>query len=378
MAEPAPGALPAQRLQWRDRLGRWLARPDVQAWAARFPLTRGVVRREGAAMMDLVGGFVHAQVLSALVELDLFTRLADGPMAVPDLARLCDLAPERMRALARAGVALGLLRPAGPDLFGLSLRGATLAGVPGLQGMIRHHSAFYADMADPLALLRGEAETELAAFWPYVFGAGAAEDPERAARYSQLMADTQGLVAADTLDAVSLRGVRHLMDVGGGTGAFLAAALTRYPGLRGTLLDLPPVVAQARPWLTAQGLGGRVSIKADSFRERPLPAQADAIALIRVLYDHAAPTVADLLAKCHAALPPGGRLIVSEPMAGPHAPDRAGDIYFSFYCMAMRTGQVRSQAEIAEACRAAGFVDLVTPRPRRAFVTSVVTARKPR
>ncbi|MEM8553557.1 MAG: methyltransferase, partial [Pseudomonadota bacterium] len=369
--------VPDQQPHWQDRLGAWLARPKVQAWAARTPLIRNIVRREGDAMMDVVSGFVHAQVLSALVQLDLFERLKDGPLPVDYLAREAGMSVERMSILLRAVASLKLLRKVGADRYGLSFRGAALAGVPGLQAMIRHHDVFYQDMADPLALLRGEVDTGLAGFWPYVFGAGAVDDPEQARTYSDLMADSQGLVADDTLDTVSLKGVRHLMDVGGGTGAFLSRALQRYPDLRGTILDLPDVVFEARAKLEAAGLRSRVSIQPDSFRDADLPKGADAISLVRVLYDHADHTVADLLAKCFAALPSGGRLIVSEPMASHGTPERAGDCYFAFYCMAMQTGKARCQAQVAEALRAAGFTKITSPKSRRPFVTSVVTAQKP-
>ena len=45
------------------------------------------------------------------------------------------------------------------------------------------------------------------------------------------MADSQALVAEDTLRLVDLSGIRRLMDVGGGTGAFLAAVGAAYPDL---------------------------------------------------------------------------------------------------------------------------------------------------
>jgi demethylspheroidene O-methyltransferase len=114
-----------------------------------------------------------------------------------------------------------------------------------------------------------------------------------------------------------------------------------------------------------------------SFRQDALPRGADAISLIRVLYDHSDETVAGLLAKCFAALPSGGRLIISEPMTGGATPTRAGDAYFALYTLAMRTGRTRSAYEIETLCRAAGFDAVKTPTPRRAFVTSCIEARKP-
>ena len=41
--------------------------------------------------------------------------------------------------------------------------------------MIAHHDVLYRDLADPVAFFRGETDTELARFWPYVFAAGQSE-----------------------------------------------------------------------------------------------------------------------------------------------------------------------------------------------------------
>jgi demethylspheroidene O-methyltransferase len=373
VSDTAP-ALPGSR--WRlPSLARLAASPGFQSWAARFPLTKGLVRREGDAMMDLVAGFVHSQALAALVEFGTLSAIVDSPRTTDALARLAGAPPDRMQVLLRAAAALGLIR-ARKGRWHATVRGAALAGVPGLPQMIRHHAVLYRDLADPAAFFRGETDTELARFWPYVFGAGAAEDPDRAARYSALMADSQALVAEDTLAAVSLKGVRCLMDVGGGTGAFLAAAGHRWPDLRLRLVDLPAVVPGATARFAAEGLADRTEIVPLSFRDAPLPDNADAISLVRVLYDHADTTVRDLLAKAHVALPPGGRLIVSEPMAGGDRPDRAGDAYFAPYCLAMGTGKARSAAEIAALLAEAGFSDVRALRPARPYVTSVVTARR--
>lgn len=363
----------ARRADWRGWRNRLAASPGFQSWSARSPFTRGRVRRDGEAMMDLVAGFVHAQVLAALVELRLLERLSDAPADAAALAAAHGIAPHRMTALLRAGMALGLLERQGA-LWRTSLRGAALTGVPGLAGMIAHHGTLYRDMGDPLNVLRG-GETELAGVWPYVFGAGAATDPDRAARYSALMSDSMGPVAEETLAAVSLTGVRRLMDVGGGTGAFLAAA-AGHTGAALTLFDLPAVAPAAAARFEAAGLADRAVIVTGSFRDDPLPDGADAITLVRVLYDHEDAVVAALLRAVYAALPPGGRVIVSEPMSGGDAPTRAGDAYFAFYCMAMGTGQARSAQEIGDLLRGAGFGGIAHRRTSRPFVTSVIEARR--
>jgi demethylspheroidene O-methyltransferase len=59
------------------------------------------------------------------------------------------------------------------------------------------------------------------------------------------MAQSQTLVAEEALRVVDLRGVRTLLDVGGGTGAFLTAAGLAHPGLNLHLFDLPVVAEGA-------------------------------------------------------------------------------------------------------------------------------------
>ena len=375
MADIADGSGPTRPTR-RLSFARLIANPAFQSFVARTPLLRSFARRDGEALMDLVAGFVNAQVLSACVKLDLFQRLLDdGPLSPEALSAGTGIPSDRMTRLLDAAVALDLLRRRGAR-YDLSRKGAATLGVPGLQAMIRHHDVFYRDLADPLALLRGKRETELAAFWPYVFGAGDPGDADIRGHYSELMADSQKLVAEDTLRMVSFAGTQRLLDVGGGSGAFALAVAQAYPALQVAVFDLPGVAGSAAGRFKAEGADQRLTIHEGSFRDDPLPDGADAISLIRVLYDHEDHTVLALLKKAFAALPAGGRLIISEPMTGGETPHRAGDVYFNFYTMAMGTGTARSPARIAELCAQAGFSDIRIPRAPRAFITSAVVASK--
>ncbi len=374
LPQPAHAPLPKSGLMgWPARL---IASRRFQRWAAGFPLTRRLVRREGEALFDLLAGFCHSQVLMALVQFDIPERLLERPMTADQLARLCAVPLERIEILLRAAVSLGLIKCKRNLTYTLSRRGAALVGVPGLSAMIKHHDILYRDLADPAAFFRGETETELASFWPYVFGGEM--EAEVADTYSDLMAQSQELVAEDTLRALDFASVERVLDVGGGSGAFLEQLGRAYPALNLVLFDLPKVAPTAQPRFERAGMAARCRIACGSFINDPIPQGADGITLIRVLYDHSDATVAALLAKCFAALPPGGRLFISEPMLGGDAPDRAGDAYFALYTLAMQTGKTRSIGEISTLCRAAGFEILRAPKPLRPFVTRCLEVRKPK
>jgi demethylspheroidene O-methyltransferase len=364
--------LPPGATKRSGRLTRLVASRGFQSWAARFPLTRRFVRSEGEAMFDLVAGFCHSQILQAFVRLKLPQILLEHEMTAEALAIEVDVPSDRMPVLLSAAAAIGLIKRRKSGHYALTTRGAALAGVPGLSGMIDHHDVLYLDLADPVAFFRGEVDTELAEFWPYVFGASGATDPKTTAIYSQLMADSQVLVAEDTLAVAKLSDCKRILDVGGGTGAFLAAVGDAHPHLQMTLFDLPAVAPAAAQRFDEAGLSGRITIVPGSFRDDPLPQGADIISLIRVLYDHADETVVALLRAAYAALPEGGRILISEPMTGGDAPLRAGDAYFALYCMAMRTGRARSQDQIAALLAQAGFTQIQSPKARRPYIASVV------
>jgi demethylspheroidene O-methyltransferase len=356
---------------------RLVARPRFQAVASALPFGRGMAKRDGAEIFDILQGFVASQVLAALIEMDILRRLLDGPQTAESIGFSHNIPTDRMDQLLRAGAALGLLRLRRDGRYVVARKGAAILGVPGLENMIRHNREFYADMADPAALLRGEGETHLARFWPYVFGAGGEIESDVAERYSNLMAESQVLVARDTLRMLPLKGAGRVMDVGGGSGVFLSEVLRRDAQAEGLLFDLPQVMSSARARLAQAGLEARVTLHGGDFRTDPLPHGADTISLIRVLYDHDDATVTHLLSRVFDALPPGGRLVVSEPMSGGAAPDRAGDVYFAFYTMAMGTGRVRSAERIGEMCRAAGFEGVRIPRAPRPYITSALSCVRP-
>ncbi len=353
-----------------------MASPRFQRWAAGFPLTRGIARRNTRALFDLCAGFVYAQVLAACIRLDLFAILAAGPLTVDAVALRLDLPPENARRLLRAAESLALLRCLPGDRFGLADLGAALVGNPGIGAMVAHHALLYTDLADPVALLRGQAQpTRLSGYWPYATGAEG--DARTVAPYGGLMGASQALISEDVLDACDLSRFRHLMDVGGGEGAFLEAVAARHAGPRLTLFDLPAVAERAAARLAQAGLAERIACRGGDFHA-DLPAGADAITLVRVVHDHDDGPAQALLAAAHRALAPGGLLLLAEPMAGTPGAEPVGDAYFGFYLLAMGSGRPRRREELHAMLTAAGFTAIRERPTRRPLLTRVLVAQKTR
>ncbi len=368
----------AIRTGWIARRNRVFANPRFQHWAARLPLVRWIARSRADAAFNLLAGFAYSQVLRAYVESGLFDILQDGPLGVGDIAPRMDLSEDATLTLLRAGRALMLSEEAGPDRWMLGEQGAVFAANPGVQAMIRHHRLLYADLADPLALLRADRReaTSLSRFWTYA-GAlhGVAERGEQTSEYSQLMAASQHFVADEVLASVSFRDVRRLLDVGGGHGAFLKAIGTAHPHLELGLFDLPEVVETGRALLGEAVGSARVSAHPGNFFKDSIPQGYDMVSLIRILHDHDDAPAQALLANIRASLTPGARLLIAEPMARIRGIEPMGEAFFGLYLWAMGSGRARSPAEIVTMLKKAGFASARPVATAQPVNASVIIAR---
>jgi demethylspheroidene O-methyltransferase len=337
------------RLRWTGWRNRVLSSAGFQRFAARFPLTRPVARHHARALFDLVAGFTYSQTLAACIELGLIDALAEAPGEAEAVAARIGLPVEGALRLLRAAAALDLAERVG-DTWTVGSAGAALRGNRGVAEMVAHHAALYADLADPVALLRrGGGGGKLARYWHYAEAPGAGDDA-RVAAYSRLMAASQPLVADQVIDAYPMKRHRRLLDVGGGEGAFLAAVAARASHLELGLFDLPAVGSRA-----TRRLGTAATIHGGDFLRDPLPTGYDLISLVRILHDHDDAPALALLRAAHAALPPGGRLLIAEPMADTPGARPAGDAYFGLYLLAMGSGRPRTADEIRAMLRRAGF-----------------------
>jgi demethylspheroidene O-methyltransferase len=360
--------------RWRDRL---LADPRFQRLSAAFPLTRPIAMAHSRAMFDLCAGFVYSQVLQACVALDLFRLLRERPRSTEELAQSLALPAERLARLLAAAQALGLLERRGAGRIGLGMLGAALQGNPGVEAMVRHHALLYADLADPVALLRGNGPAgALASFWGY---AGARQpaslDLEAVAPYSRLMSESQQFFAQLVLAAYPFERHRRLLDVGGGDGSFAMAAAQKVPHLRIETFDLPPVALQARARFRSAGLEARASARGGDFFRDPLPGGADLVALVRVVHDHDDDKVHQLFEAVRRTIARGAVLLIAEPMGRTGGAEPIADAYFGMYLLAMGSGRARSFAELRVMLHRSGFDSVRRHRTRNSLLGSVITAR---
>lgn len=117
------------------------------------------------------------------------------------------------------------------------------------------------------------------------------------------------LRARDLVDAIGLKGVKTMLDLGGGPGT--NAITISKKGVRATVFDLPETVEIARKVALREKAGGIVFISGD-FHSDSIGSGYDLILVSQILHAFSGEENLSLLRKCKKALNPGGRVVVQE------------------------------------------------------------------
>ena len=380
----AAGAVPAPKpaLSAADRFrllrNRLISAPAFRRIATAVPGLRSITNGRAEDLFAIVSGFVRSQLLFTLVEHGVLERIARQPCSTEEIAAGCGFRAERLEPLLVAARGMGLTARLDSGLWTTGDQGAVVASDPGLRAMIRHHHLLYADLADPAALLEGRsAETRLSGYWAY---AGNRRDLARAGAvggstdpYSELMAQSQDMMAEEVLAAHSFAGCRSVLDVGGGDGVFLERAAARNPDMELACFDLPTVAARARIRLEAAGLGERARCHGGDFFRDPLP-ETEITTLIRIVCDHDDEDAIRLLANIRRRMRRGDRLLIAEAMRDGTSGGDLAATYFTLYFLAMGSGKCRSPAEIGRLLHAAGFTSYRFRRSRMPLLAGIIVA----
>lgn len=156
--------------------------------------------------------------------------------------------------------------------------------------------------------------------------------------------------------------IRTVVDVGGGTGAMLAAMLRADPRLRGTLVELPRTVARAAETFQAAGVADRVTAVAQSFFD-PLPAGADLYLLRGVLNNWPDAEAAKLLKRCADAARPHGRVVVLKGI------DQDGALPHLSIDKILTGGKQRTVSEFRDLARQSGLEVVAAGREGSGYFT---------
>ena len=252
---------------------------------------------------------VEGAAVGAALELGLFWTLEAEPAATAGIGRALGIPAGRCEAWLRVLEALGVVEESASGWRPTQAARDSILGGYGantwrlLAQEARERLAAVLDLPGALRALPGDTRPTAG----YVDQMAA--DPERARRFTRMLYEIHGPLAADVAGALDLAGVRRLMDIGGGSGVVAIALAKRWPELEVTVVDIANVCAAGREIALEEGLGERVHFHGADFLRDPLPGDFDA-----VLECDVAVFSDELFRRIRETLRPGGRFVIVDEL----------------------------------------------------------------
>ena len=326
-------------------------------------------------LFETINSFQKTEALKAAVELEFFTAIAEGHATAADLAQRCGVASRGARILCDYLVIQGFLTKSG-EKYALT-----------------EESAQFLDQKSPTYLggamrflLSPVLRKQFAALTDAVrYGGTAVDDHGTTAPghpvwvdFARSMAPMMMMAADAVAKTVVLPNGRpsRVLDIAAGHGLFGVLVLKQNPQARMTAIDWPTVLEVARENAAHWGVADRYETIAGSAFEVELGGGYD-LALVPNFLHHFNPgQCQQLLLKLHAALAPGGRIVILEFVPNE---DRVTPLPAAAFALIMLAstpaGDAYTFSELDRMLRSAGFTGSEL-RPLPPSPHSVVTAHR--
>jgi cyclopropane fatty-acyl-phospholipid synthase-like methyltransferase len=159
--------------------------------------------------------------------------------------------------------------------------------------------------------------------------------------------------------ALGTAGVRRVLDLGGGSGAYSIAFAEAGPDVHCEILDIPEVVPLTAEYVSKAGLSARISIRAGDMLQGDFGSGFDLIMLNAICHMFSEEQNQNIFRRARQALAPNGRLIVQDFILNP---DKTGPQQAALFSLNMlvatAAGASYSEREYTQWMKTAGFSDV--------------------
>lgn len=307
----------------------------------------------------------NSAAISAAAKLGVADQLESGPKTTRDLAAALKVQEEPLYRILRALAGAGIFREGENRTFSQTPLSEVLRtnATPSLRyaaAMMIDDWQFRSLQAICTTVENGRPAVD------NIQGMGLFEylgaHPDQAFRFNRGMTDLSSGDAPAVVASYDFSGFDHIVDIAGGAGGMLAAILASAPKLRGTLFDMPSVIAQAKTDGLLAQFAGRCELMSGDFFES-VTEGADAYIMKHIIHDWEDSQASKILGNCRRAMKPNGKLLVVDRVIGPpNAPDPKK--FFDVAMMLMPGGRERTEPEWHSLFAASGFrVTRIIPTP---------------
>jgi hypothetical protein len=307
-------------------------------------------------LRKLIDGYRNTALIYTAVKLDLPDTMDTSAVNAEQLASLIDGSAPHLARLLDALVPAGICDRSADGSYTLTESGLSLR---------RNSASPHRELVEiaveqywsPWTHLELSVRTGEPAF-EHLHGMGVFEwrraNPGANELFNSWLAKETDIVVNAIIEATDFSGTERIADIGGGNGSLLAAALTQYPHLTGTLFDQAHVIEQAKKHLGETRVFSRMEFCAGDFFTG-IPVKADTYMLKSVLHDWTDEKAITILKCCRVTAANDTRLMLVERLLGRSNSNAETNTMVDIHMMAVTGGRERSLEEYRVLLTKSGF-----------------------
>lgn len=265
-------------------------------------------------VFEILDGHIISTVLGTAMELGIFWLLSEKPLSAPEIAHSLNIPLNRCHNWLQLLCKIGLLEDSVKGYVPTSVAHETILKAYSQETwafLAREDRYRFSAVRDLVVNFCKPISTwEAQNLTPPDYFKQILEDPNYAARFTRMLYEIHISFVEQLANILDMRGVKRLMDLGGGSGVVSFALLRKQPELSSVVVDVETVCKVGREIASENGFEKRISYVAADFLQVDLPTDFDMV----ILCD-SGPCSETLLRKIHDALNPNGRLVIVSQFA---------------------------------------------------------------
>jgi len=306
-------------------------------------------------MFQLLNGAFVVGALSCLAQLGIPDLVEHGPRSAEELAAQIGAHPQALYRLMRATACVGVLSEGADGKFSETPLSAVLRSNanPSLRAFAMMHGRDWHGLGwSNLAYCVRTGKQALDKIYGVPIFQFFEQHSEEGKLFQQSMTDLSTIDGPAVADAYSFTETRSIVDVGGGHGLLLATILARNAHMKGTLYDMPHVVAGAKDGPLKPVMERCTLASGDMFST--VPAGADVYIMKHIIHDWPDQECINILKACRKGVNPGGKLLVVDHVIQP-GNDFAPGKFLDLQMLIFPGGCERTEKQFRDLFAAAGW-----------------------
>jgi (2Fe-2S) ferredoxin/SAM-dependent methyltransferase len=341
---------PVERLVWSDA-------PAMQAMAIEHTekFRASMSARDQAGILpdrldQMIGGYQPSRCLLTALELDIFTAVGERATAA-QIANKIGASERGSSMLLNALVALGLMKKMGDQYQNTpeSARFFVQDSKDNQRNGLLHMANIWRRWSTLTDTVRSGRRVPV----------DRDSDPQWSRNFIDAMQRNAKDRAPSLVKALGTAGVRRVLDLGGGSGAYSIAFAKASPDVHCDILDLPGVIPLSTDYVSKAGVSAQVHLRAGDMLHDEFGSGYDLVMLNAICHMFSEEQNRDLFRRAYKALKPNGRLSVADFLLNP---DKTGPTHAALFSLNMLVntdaGASYSEPEYTEWMKSAGFTNV--------------------